>query len=596
MKGKLTIRFFYLPYADYPKGIAFKKQCIVLDNSLFFILLLWQRREKSLKIAIAQINPVIGDFKGNTEKILEFAGKAASSSEKPELIVFPELSICGYPPMDLLDHNEFVNSNLRALSEIQHRAPENIGIILGHVDKNKSYAGKRLLNTVSVIKDGRIIFSQAKTLLPTYDVFDEARYFEPALERKILNWNGANIGIAICEDIWWETEPSAGVRYPVDPVKDLLDMGASLIIVPSASPFYSGKHKIRYKLISGIGKSSGVGVVYVNMVGGNDSLLFDGESMVTSADGDLTFLGKAFKEELAVVNTESKTHVPLNGNKYGEIEKALTMGIRDYLEKCGFKRVHLGLSGGIDSALVAVLAVKAVGAERVKVFALPSRYSSEGSIRDAEALADNLGIEVIELPIEDIFSSYLRTLEPQFRGKDPDATEENLQARIRGTLLMAYSNKYSSLLLATGNKSELATGYCTLYGDMAGSVAVIGDLLKTEVYGLARYINREKEIIPRAILDKPPSAELRPNQTDQDTLPPYEVLDKIIGLYIVENLDSLKIAERGFNSELVDTVINMIKRAEYKRRQAPVVLKVSPRAFGTGRRIPIAAYNRTPLK
>jgi len=547
-----------------------------------------------LKIAVAQINPVIGDFKGNIKKILEFTEKAASSPKKPELIVFPELSICGYPPMDLLDHNAFVDSNLKALSEIQHRAPKSIGIILGYVDKNRYSAGKRLLNSVSVIRNGKIVFSQVKTLLPTYDVFDEARYFEPALERKVLNWNGINIGIAICEDIWWETEPSAGIRYPIDPVKELLDKGASLIIVPSASPFYSGKHDIRYKLISGIGKSFGVGVVYVNMVGGNDSLLFDGESMVTSSRGELTFFGKAFKEELAVVDTESKAPVVLNGNKYGEIEKALTMGIRDYLEKCGFRRVHLGLSGGIDSSLVAVLAVKAIGAEGVKVFALPSRYSSEGSLKDAEALADNLGIELIELSIEDIFASYLNTLEPQFRGKDPDITEENLQARIRGTLLMAYSNKFGSLLLATGNKSELATGYCTLYGDMAGSLAVIGDLLKTEVYGLARYINRDKEIIPQTILNKPPSAELRPDQTDQDTLPPYEVLDKIINLYIVENLSSVKIAERGFNAELVNSVIEMIKRAEYKRRQAPVVLKVSPRAFGTGRRIPIAAYSRVP--
>lgn len=547
-----------------------------------------------MKIAVAQINPLIGDFKGNVEKILKFTERAAGSSEKPELVVFPELSICGYPPMDLLDHNAFVNSNLKALSEIQHRAPKNIGIILGHVDKNKSYAGKRLLNSVSVIRSGKIIFSQAKTLLPTYDVFDESRYFEPAKERKVLNWNGTTIGIAICEDIWWETEPSAGIRYPVDPVKDLLDMGASLIIVPSASPFYSGKHAVRYKLISGIGKSSGVGVVYVNMVGGNDSLLFDGESMVTSAKGELTFFGRAFEEDLAVVDTETKTPVSLNGDKYGEIEKALTMGIRDYLKKCGFKRVHLGLSGGIDSALVAVLAVKAIGADGVKVFALPSRYSSEGSLKDAAALAGNLGIELLELPIEDIFTSYLKTLEPLFRGKEPDITEENLQARIRGTLLMAYSNKFSSLLLATGNKSELATGYCTLYGDMAGSLAVIGDLVKTEVYGLARYINREKEIIPQAILDKPPSAELRPDQTDQDTLPPYETLDKIINLYIVENLDSAKIAEKGFNIKLVNSIIGMIKRAEYKRRQAPVVLKVSPRAFGTGRRIPIAAYSRMP--
>jgi len=549
-----------------------------------------------LKIALGQINPVIGDFQGNVNRIIHFTEKAAADLKKPELIVFPELSICGYPPMDLLDQEAFLEKNLKALREIQHGTPRGLGIVIGYVDKNKSAAGKRLMNTVSVIEGGQILFTQAKTLLPTYDVFDEARYFEPAAERKIFRWKGRKIGIAICEDIWWETEPSAGVRYPVDPVKDLLDMGASLILVPSASPYYAGKPRIRCRLLSHIGRSSGVGVVYVNMVGGNDSLIFDGQSMIISGSGRLTFLGKAFDEELVIVDTESKTEVRLNGEKYDELERALILGIRDYLEKCGFCRVHLGLSGGIDSALVAVLAVKALGADNVKVFALPSRYSSEGSLKDAQKLADNLGIELMHLPIESIFTSYLDSLKPLFRGRDPDITEENLQARIRGTLLMAYSNKYRSLLLATGNKSELATGYCTLYGDMAGSLAVIGDLLKTEVYKLADYINHSGEIIPRAILNKPPSAELRPDQTDQDTLPPYDILDKIIHLYIVENLDTEKISERGFKSGLVERVITMIKRAEYKRRQAPVVLKVSPRAFGTGRRIPIAAYGRIPIK
>jgi len=572
-----------------------KNNIIMLDTGLFSVLLSKYRR-KQLKIALGQINPVIGDFQGNVNRIIHFTEKAAADLKKPELIVFPELSICGYPPMDLLDQEAFLEKNLKALREIQHGTPRGLGIVIGYVDKNKSAAGKRLMNTVSVIEGGQILFTQAKTLLPTYDVFDEARYFEPAAERKIFRWKGRKIGIAICEDIWWETEPSAGVRYPVDPVKDLLDMGASLILVPSASPYYAGKPRIRCRLLSHIGRSSGVGVVYVNMVGGNDSLIFDGQSMIISGSGRLTFLGKAFDEELVIVDTESKTEVRLNGEKYDELERALILGIRDYLEKCGFCRVHLGLSGGIDSALVAVLAVKALGADNVKVFALPSRYSSEGSLKDAQKLADNLGIELMHLPIESIFTSYLDSLKPLFNGRDPDITEENLQARIRGTLLMAYSNKYRSLLLATGNKSELATGYCTLYGDMAGSLAVIGDLLKTEVYKLADYINHSGEIIPRAILNKPPSAELRPDQTDQDTLPPYDILDKIIQLYIVENLDTEKISERGFKSGLVERVITMIKRAEYKRRQAPVVLKVSPRAFGTGRRIPIAAYGRIPIK
>ncbi len=548
-----------------------------------------------MKVAIAQINPVIGDFEGNSERILDYIERAVSHREKPEIVVFPEMSICGYPPMDLLDQEAFVDKNLKALRHIQHNAPKEIGIILGHVDKNKSYAGKRLTNTVSFIHNGKILFSQAKTLLPTYDVFDEARYFEPARKRDVFQWRGRTIGIAICEDIWWETEPSAGVRYPIDPVKDLLDMGADLIIVPSASPFYSGKPRVRFRLLSGIGKESGVGVVYVNMVGGNDSLIFDGQSMVTSREGNLIFVGEAFREQLAVVDIDGNDPVELREDRYGELEKALVLGIRDYLEKCGFERVHFGLSGGIDSALVAVLAVKALGTKRVRAFALPSRYSSRASVEDAKKLCENLGIPLEILPIEPVFDAYLKSLEPLFEGRSPDLTEENLQARIRGTLLMAYSNKFGSLLLTTGNKSELATGYCTLYGDMAGGLAVIGDLLKTEVYGLARYINRNGEIIPENILAKPPSAELRPDQKDQDTLPPYSVLDEIIKLYIIDNMDTEEIVKAGFERELVDSVVRMIRRAEYKRRQAPPVLKISPRAFGTGRRIPIAAYSRRPI-
>ncbi len=548
-----------------------------------------------MRVAIAQINPVIGDFEGNTEKILSFIDRADNQSERPELVIFPELSICGYPPMDLLDQEAFVEKNLKSLRYIQQHAPRGIGVVLGHVDRNKSHAGKKLMNVVSVISDGKILHRQAKTLLPTYDVFDEARYFEPARKREPFTWKGKRIGIAICEDIWWETEPSAAVRYPIDPVEELLDGGASLLIVPSASPYYSGKLQTRFKLLSDIGKSSGVGVVYVNMTGGNDSLIFDGQSLVTSSSGRLVFKAAAFAEELSVVDTGKDGEVGLDGERYEELEGALVLGIRDYLEKTGFQRVHFGLSGGIDSALVATLAVKALGTRRVKAFALPSRYSSIESVEDAKTLAGNLGIELEVLPIEDVFKSYLDTLKRVFRGTEPDITEENLQARIRGTLLMAYSNKFNSLLLATGNKSELATGYCTLYGDMAGALAVIGDLLKTEVYEMARYINRNGEVIPESILTKPPSAELKPDQKDQDTLPPYEILDKIIDLYIVHNKSEEEIESEGFERELVGRVIGMIRRAEYKRRQAPPVLKVSPRAFGTGRRIPIAAYGRKPL-
>ena len=540
-----------------------------------------------MRVASGQINPTIGDFKGNCEKVLSFAARAKEAG--CSLVVFPELGLCGYPPMDLLEYELFVEENLKALRQVQNGAPKGIGIVVGYVDRNRARPGKGLLNAASLLVDGRIIHTQAKTLLPTYDVFDEARWFEPAAARAIVPFKGEKLGIAICEDIWWEGEPAPGLRYPVDPVAELLDAGATLILSPSASPFHAGKPRVRLDLLARIGKTSGVPVVYVNTVGANDNIIFDGQSMVTSKEGKLVFLGKAFEEELAVVDTDAAgPEVPLPEDRYAQIEGALVLGIRDYVRKCGFTRVHLGLSGGIDSALVAVLAVKALGAGRVDVFGLPSRYSSTGSVEDARALAANLGLTLRLMSIEDIFGSFLRTLEPVFEGRKPDITEENVQARIRGTLLMAFSNKLNSLLLTTGNKSELATGYCTLYGDMSGGLAVIGDLLKVEVYGLARAINTRERLIPESIIDKAPSAELRPDQKDQDSLPPYETLDAILQQYLVENKSAADIAACGFDAALVRSVIGMVEKAEYKRRQAPPVLKVSPKAFGTGRRIPIA--------
>jgi NAD+ synthase (glutamine-hydrolysing) len=420
-------------------------------------------------------------------------------------------------------------------------------------------------------------------------VFDEARWFEPSQVRTVVPFGGERLGIAICEDVWWQSEPAPGLRYPVDPVAELLDAGATLILCPSASPFHAGMPRIRLDLLSGIGATSGVPVVYVNTVGANDSIVFDGQSMATSAEGKLIFLGAAFEEELAVVDTSAPhSEVALPTDAINQIEGALVLGIKDYVRKCGFDRVHLGLSGGIDSALVAVLAVTALGPERVDVFGLPSRYSSEGSVTDARALASNLGLTLKLLDIEDIFGSFLRTLDPVFAGRAPDITEENLQARIRGTLLMAWSNKFGSLLLTTGNKSELATGYCTLYGDMSGGLAVIGDLLKVQVYALSRSINSRTRLIPESIIAKAPSAELRPDQKDQDSLPPYDALDEILEKYLVENKSAEEIAACGFDAALVRSVITMVEKAEYKRRQAPPVLKVSPKAFGTGRRIPIA--------
>ena len=540
-----------------------------------------------MKIAIGQINPTIGDFAGNAAKILDYINRAHSKSA--DLIVFPEMCICGYPPMDLLDHGSFVEANLKALGFIQQRAPADLGIVLGYVARSRSSSGKPLVNAASLIHNRAIQFTQTKSLLPTYDVFDEARYFEPAAERRTVVFKGEHIGIAICEDIWWETDQQGALPYPVDPVKELLDKGATVIISPSASPFYSGKLDIRYRLLSSIGKSFGTPIVYVNMVGGNDSLVFDGRSLVTSPDGALSFLGADFEEQLAFVDTGNLTPIPdVQVDKYVEIEQALVLGIRDYLGKCGFKRVHVGLSGGIDSSVVAVLAVRAVGPENVQLFALPSRYSSPGSWEDARRLAENLGVAIESLSIEAMFEAGLQTLAPVFGGQSADATEENLQARIRGLLLMAYSNKFHSLLLTTGNKSELATGYCTLYGDMCGVLAVIGDLFKTEVYALARSLNRDKVVIPESVLTKAPSAELRPDQTDQDSLPPYDLLDQILQLYLLDSYTLEQITAAGFEVELVKQVLTMVGKAEFKRRQAPPVLKVSRRAFGTGRRVPIA--------
>lgn len=544
-----------------------------------------------MKIAIAQINATIGDFEGNRERILSFSRKAKEA--KAQLVVFPELSLCGYPPMDLLDHNAFVEENRKSLRLLQQELPGEIAVALGYVDVNREMAGKPLQNSVAILQGGEVIFRQAKTLLPTYDVFDEARYFEPAKSREVVEIGGERLGIAICEDIWWEQEPAPGTRYPIDPVQDFLDRGATLIVSPSASPFFSGKLKTRFALLSRIGKSSGVPVLYANTVGGNDSLVFDGYSMATDSRGNLVKLAAGFAEELMILDTEELREGALPAqqlpeNRWGDIYEALKLGLKDYLAKTGFSRVHLGLSGGVDSALVAAIAADAIGSENVEVFLLPSQYSSAGSITDAEKLAKNLGVKARTVEIKDIFQSFLTSLEPHFENRPHDIAEENIQARIRGTLLMAYSNKFGSLLLTTGNKSELAVGYCTLYGDMSGGLGVIGDLLKTEVYALCRYINREKEIIPEAILSKPPSAELRPDQRDDESLPPYDVLDEILKSYLIGNKTRKEIVTEGFDPETVEQILNLVGRSEYKRRQAPPVLKVSPKAFGNGRRMPIA--------
>ncbi|MDR2477796.1 MAG: NAD+ synthase [Treponema sp.] len=569
-----------------------------------------------MRISIAQINSTIGDFEGNREKIVNYV-RRAREEQNAELVLFPELAGCGYPPMDLLDQDRFVELNIRNVHLLQRELPPDVAAGVGFVNRNPYSEGKSLVNNYIVIHEGRIVFEQIKTLLPTYDVFDEARNFEPAREWSAFQFRGESIGFAICEDVWRETDVP-GTTYTRDPVRELLKQGITLLCVPSASPYVAGKQQIRRALAERISGRGNVPLVYINAVGANDQILFDGRSFVTvPGGGNVPLLtAQTFAEDLVCFDTAAQiTHndtfsppaVPLvsAGSSYAAgvnvtaeeldvLEAGLITGIRDYMRKCGFKRAHLGLSGGIDSALAAWLGVQAAGKENIICFSMPSRFSSQGSKDDARELAENLGCRCETLPIEPVFNRFLSTLEGVFENRPFDIAEENLQARIRGTLLMAFSNKWNSMLLATGNKSELAMGYCTLYGDMNGALGPIGDLFKTEVFALCRRINdraREagtKPPIPQAIIDKPPSAELRPNQKDQDSLPPYEVLDEILKLYLFNNFSKDEIADRGWDAELAGKIITAVARAEFKRRQAPPVLKVSPRAFGMGRRMPIA--------
>jgi len=540
-----------------------------------------------MRIALAQINTKLADFKGNLQKMLDLCLKA--SQQGAEVIVFPELAVSGYPPLDLLDQKHFVESELKAIGSFKKNVPANLAVIFGYLDLNPSPTGKPFINTVAVIQNQEICFTQAKTLLPTYDVFDEARYFEPAVKRKAFCLKGKKIGIAICEDLWWEKEYNQALQYPIEPVRDLVKEGIEILFAPSASPFFLNKPFLRKRLLQQISQQQKIAICYVNMVGGNDGLIFDGQSMYFSPDGRLQAVGLAFAEDLVLV--DSSAPVPALEFKPDELEQlteALVLGIKDYIFKCGFSRVHVGLSGGIDSALVAVLATLSLGKANVKAFGLPSRYSSAGSIADARELAYRLGISYEVIPIEDIYRAFLNTLTSPLQLQELETTQENIQARIRGSILMAYANRYQSVLLNTGNKSELATGYCTLYGDMCGSLAVIGDLFKTQVYALARHINQRYGFIPETILSKAPTAELKPNQTDQDTLPPYELLDAILKDYLLDNLSFPELVAKGYPFAVVKQVLTMVARAEYKRRQAPPVLKVSPRAFGMGRRMPIA--------
>jgi len=540
-----------------------------------------------MKLALCQIDPTVADFDGNAARILSAAESALPSA--PDMIVFPEMALCGYPPMDLLGQPGFIEAQEAAFRRLQRSLPGGVAVAVGHVARTEGKPGRPLANVVSVLLDGRVVFRQAKTLLPTYDVFDEARYFEPAATREVFEYRGSRVGFAICEDLWRETEPVPGMHYAIDPPRELLDAGADLIIVPSASPYQMDKLDLRIKLCADLARRGSLPVAYCNMAGGNDSLVFDGRAFLVDRGGGLVALGD-FGEGVLVVDTEAHPadEPPRAPDRHDEVERALVEGIRGYMRKCGFKRAHLGLSGGIDSAIVAVLAAKAIGPENLTCITLPSRFSSEGSVSDSAALCRELGCRLENISIEGPFSSFLSTLEPQFRGLPFGLTEENLQARIRGDILMAWSNKFDSMLLTTGNKSELAVGYCTLYGDMCGAIAPIGDLLKTEVFALCERIHAREGILPRSIIDKPPSAELRPNQLDQDSLPPYDELDAVLRPYLERDLDAADIVALGHDPALVRRVIGMTVRAEYKRRQAAPVIKVSPRAFGIGRRMPMA--------
>ena len=537
-----------------------------------------------MKVGIAQINTTVGDFAGNSARIL--AAYHELVDQGAELVVTPELSITGYPPLDLIFAGEFVERNLETLAGIQ-TAIGQVPLLVGFIARNLSGHGKPFHNAAALLCKGAEPVIIHKRLLPTYDVFDEARYFEPGQVSAPIEIAGKKVGITICEDLW-TSEFLPGPLYRVDPPADLVNAGAEILVNLSASPYQYGKPMLRLQMLHAQAQRFGLHIYYCNSVGGNDQLVFDGHSSAFSARGERVQEMLGFGEQLLVIEEPTDAFRPDGRDQLGELYRALVLGLGDYFRKCGFKSAVLGLSGGIDSALTAVLAVEALGKENVTGAAMPGPYSSEGSVKDAFILAETLGIKCLNIPITNSYEVMKSGLSEIFEDRSEDATEENLQARLRGVTMMALSNKFGSLLLTTGNKSELAVGYCTLYGDMCGGLAVISDLPKTLVYDLARWINRGKEIIPAATITKPPSAELRPDQTDQDSLPPYDLLDAILALYVEENLPIREIVSRGYDQELVRRITGMVDRNEYKREQSAPGLKITGRAFGMGRRLPIA--------
>jgi NAD+ synthase/NAD+ synthase (glutamine-hydrolysing) len=542
-----------------------------------------------VKIALGQINPTVGDFSGNATKIIHFAAQARSAGA--DLILFPELSVSGYPPFDLVERRSFVTRSRLTADKIAAEA-RGIAVICGLVTPAEAQSGKTVMNSAALLRDGHIDFIQSKMLLPTYDVFDESRNFAPAKTQQLFSFSANRMALTICEDAWNDKRFWNRQLYGVDPVEELVRAGGNVVLNISASPFWLGKRELRRDMLASIARNQKVPVVMVNQVGGNDSLVFDGSSMAIAPDGQVIAQAKSFEEDLIYFDSEKLTgdmHPQVAGEEASAYE-ALVLGTRDYVHKCGFQQAIIGLSGGIDSALTAAVAVDALGAENVIGVGMPGPYSSEGSIDDARHLAQNLKIRFELLSINEIYQAARQTLSPVFAGMDPDVTEENIQSRARGLLLMALSNKLGALVLSTGNKSELAVGYCTLYGDMVGGLAVISDVPKTLVYRLSAYVNSRRCVIPAATIEKPPSAELRPDQKDSDSLPPYDILDTILEEFVEESQSAEQIAHAtSLDPELVRRVIRMIERSEYKRQQAAPGIKISAKAFGYGRRFPIAA-------
>ncbi len=542
-----------------------------------------------MKIGLVQLNPIIGDFAGNCQKIIENAKIAKGFGCR--LVIFPEMAITGYPPQDLLERRSFLAAQKKAFDGLVQNLPSNIDVLLGCIEGREKESGKGLYNSAMVIREGTVIYIVRKRLLPSYDVFDETRYFAPGPCPDLYELDGCFFGVTICEDIWHD---EIG-EYHIDPVAEIfaaaIEKGKKVkgLINISASPFQRGKEKIRHSIFRSLCRQNETPLMYVNQIGGQDSLLFDGRSLVMDGKGEIVAKAPGFKESIITIDTET-----WKGDLRAEIEEleeaavydGLVMGVRDYVGKCGFSSVVLGLSGGIDSALTAAIAVEALGAENVMGVALPSPYSSNDSLEDAKALAHNLGCGFEVIPISDLFSTFQKSLSPLFAGLSEDLTEQNIQARIRGNLLMALSNKFNHLLLTTGNKSEMAVGYCTLYGDMSGGLAVISDVPKQLVYEIARFINRNGEVIPERTITKAPTAELKPDQCDQDDLPSYEVLDQILELHLERGCGLQEIMAEGFDEQLVRDVLHRIWINEYKRKQAPMGLKVTSKAFGYGRRYP----------